>query len=180
MEGALAASAPIFQCNTDCGDFSAVITSAFKKADPLCPHIIRSSWDLINKMGESQDGLNNLSNIFHLCSPLTNSDDLKAYLNEIYGDVSMANYPYSANFLNPLPAWPIKEMCNQMTKSIDKYFSKNPLKLLNAIYKGVNVYNNFTGQLPCNNIDSDIPNIQMDSWDYQAKFFLSIYKKKIA
>jgi hypothetical protein len=46
----------VFQFTTGCEKFSAVITESFKKADPLCPHIVKASWDLINKMGESEEG----------------------------------------------------------------------------------------------------------------------------
>jgi lysosomal Pro-X carboxypeptidase len=188
----LAASAPIFQVTANCESFSAVITDSFRKADPLCPHIISSSWNLINELSESPEGLENLTHIFKLCTPLKNAADLKSYLNEIYGDIAMANYPYESNFLNPLPSWPVKAMCSEITNHIDKYFDRNPFKLLTAIYHGINVYNNYTGNLlfdkkihqinlinlsnfflatgslKCNDINPDIPNIQMDSWNYQV------------
>lgn len=31
----------------------------------------------------------------------------------------MANYPYPANFLGPLPAWPLKASCEKMIDSIN-------------------------------------------------------------
>ena len=119
-------------------------------------------------MSSTTEGLHNLSEIFKLCSPLTKSDDLKSYLNDIYGNIAMANYPYPSKFLSDLPAWPVYEMCLKMVNSVDKTFHRDNIKLLRAVYNGINVYSNFTGQLACNNIDSGIPGIQMDSWNYQT------------
>lgn len=154
-----------------------VVTNAFRKSDPLCPHVISESWNAINKMSESQDGLQNLTEIFNLCSPLKNANELKSYLIDIYGNIAMANYPYPSKFLSDLPAWPVNVLCQRMVENIDKHFRHNHVKLMEAVYQGINVYSNYTGHLECNNIDSDIPGIQMDSWNYQVIVLkLQIYK----
>ena len=52
-----------------------------------------------------------LSNAFHLCKPLQKAEDvgiLKSWLTDVWGNLAMVDYPYAANFLAPLPAWPIK------------------------------------------------------------------------
>lgn len=51
-----------------------------------------------------------LSSIFHLCSPLQESDIVifKSWLVNTWVNFAMMDYPYEANFLQPLPAWPIK------------------------------------------------------------------------
>lgn len=108
VAGAIASSAPIWQFVTNCDAFSNVNTNAFKKADPNCADVIYSSWDIINKFAQTSDGLDQLTKIFHLCAPLKNGSDLKDWLNNIYGNIAMANYPYPANFLSNLPAWPVK------------------------------------------------------------------------
>lgn len=56
-------------------------------------------------------GLQWLSNTFHLCSPLKNLQDasmLKSWLSETWVDLAMVDYPYKADFLQPLPAWPVQ------------------------------------------------------------------------
>ncbi len=163
-----AASAPIFQFVAKCNSMNQVITNAFEKADALCPHLISQSWNVMNKMSETPEGLQSLTEIFKLCKPLTKSTDLKAYISDIYGNIAMANYPYPSKFLSDLPAWPVKVMCEKIVQSIDKNFHRDNIKLMTAIYQGINVYSNYTGQLVCNSIDSDIPGIQMESWNYQT------------
>lgn len=56
-------------------------------------------------------GLRWLSETLHLCTPLTNSRDverLKDWISETWVNLAMVDYPYESDFLQPLPAWPIK------------------------------------------------------------------------
>ena len=55
-----------------------------------------------------------LGSVLKLCEPLTSTDDvteLKDWLTETWVNLAMVDYPYPANFLEPLPAWPIKVRC---------------------------------------------------------------------
>jgi len=57
------------------------------------------------------DGKAWLSQKWNLCSPLTNDGDvstLKQWVSELYVNLAMINYPYPANFLTPLPGYPVK------------------------------------------------------------------------
>ena len=167
--GALAASAPIFQFTTDCGTYSKVTTNAFKKADPMCPKLISYSWDYINQLGQTKEGLKSLETIFKLCNPLEDVSDLKNWLNDVYSYTAMANYPYPANFLSVLPAWPVRVMCSRIYNSIVKYSDKDPVSYLTALYQGISVYHNYTGQTQCTDTGSSTPlDITMNSWDYQT------------
>ena len=115
VAGAIASSAPVLQFTADCNSFSVVTTSAFDKADPKCTEIIRQSWDAINSISGSSSGLKELTDIFRLCSPPGSGQILKDWLVDIYCYIAMANYPYASNFLSPLPAWPLKTMCANIT-----------------------------------------------------------------
>lgn len=170
VAGAIAASAPIWQFTADCDSFSAVTTSAFKKADSRCPDIVRQSWDAINSMSGSSEGLTQLSQIFRLCSPLKSGQILKDWLSEMYGDIAMANYPYPANFLAPLPAWPVRVMCANITTGLWQEKTPNdPISVLKAIVNGVNVYQNYTGDKKCFDVNSNSAfDPVMTAWEYQT------------
>ena len=171
VNGALAASAPLKQFVSDCDSFSATATNTFRKAVSECPNVILKSWDVMNKFSKDKKGLDLLSQIFKLCNPLESVEVLKDWLNDLYGSAAMANYPYPANFLSPLPAWPVKVMCSEIVNTLEKS-SKNedPVEILKAVYSGVNVYQNYTGQTPCTDINTDINagNVNMISWEYQT------------
>lgn len=169
VTGALAASAPVWQFVTECSSFLTVVTNAFKKADEKCPKVIQSSWEILNEYGKTKQGLKQLKEVFRLCDPLESVKDLKDWLSEIYGDVSMANYPYATNFLSPLPAWPVGVMCANITEGFNKSGGLDPLRVLEGIYKGVNVYQNYTGESKCFDIGTSTPfDINMVSWEYQT------------
>ena len=57
----------------------------------------------MNRLGKTKSGLKQLTTIFKLCDPLEDVDDLKDWINDIYVNVAMANYPYANSFLSPLP-----------------------------------------------------------------------------
>lgn len=65
-------------------------------------------------------GLQWLSEEFGLCAPLNSKSDVagfKNWLQETWVNLAMVDYPYEANFLQPLPPWPI-QVHNDTTRSI--------------------------------------------------------------
>ncbi|XP_053417138.1 lysosomal Pro-X carboxypeptidase isoform X5 [Nycticebus coucang] len=111
--GALAASAPIWQFEdlVPCGVFMKIVTSDFKRSGPYCSETIRKSWNVINQLSSTSKGLEYLTEVLHLCSPLTPRDvqHLKDWIAETWVNLAMVDYPYPSSFLQPLPAWPIKD-----------------------------------------------------------------------
>lgn len=167
--GALAASAPIWQFENmvPCGVFLNIVTRDFKKSGSNCSESIRMSWNAINRLANEGIGLNWLSETLHLCSPLKESDDverLKDWISETWINLAMANYPYESNFLQPLPAWPIKVVCQKLENS-----NVNDTQLLMNIYKALNVYYNYSGQAKCMNIsETTTSSLGLQGWSYQA------------
>ena len=52
-----------------------------------------------------------LRDAFNLCSDVKTEGDLgslKGWLTGAWGNIVMVEYPYPANFLQNLPAWPVK------------------------------------------------------------------------
>lgn len=100
---ALAASAPIlqFQGLTPCGALSAVTTRAFAKSSQLCVQAIRNSWDVIKNMSSTVEGAAAIAERFHICGNYTpkNYTAFRDWLNDLYQNLAMVNYPYQNDFL---------------------------------------------------------------------------------
>ncbi|PFX19876.1 lysosomal Pro-X carboxypeptidase-like [Stylophora pistillata] len=168
--GALAASAPILQFTglTPCEKFYQIVTEDFRRdgGDP-CVNLVKKSWNVVKDYGKTESGRKKLSSIFKLCSPLKTKDNvtqLEYWLSETWVNLAMVDYPYHASFLEPLPAWPIKETC--------KYLQDESLdddKLLGAISKAVGVYYNSSGNAKCFNTSQQAVSFLGDEgWYFQA------------
>ncbi|XP_005357661.1 lysosomal Pro-X carboxypeptidase [Microtus ochrogaster] len=166
--GALAASAPIWQFEdlVPCGIFMKIVTEDFRKSGPHCAESIRRSWGAINRLSSTGGGLQWLTKALHLCSPLASEDIsyLKEWISETWLNLAMVDYPYEANFLQPLPAWPIKVVCQYL---------KNPnvsdTVLLQNIFQALNIYYNYSGQAQCLNISQTATSsLGSLGWSYQS------------
>ena len=61
-------------------------------------------------------------------------------------------------------------MCESMINSIQTAETATPLSIATAIYEGMNLFANYTGDVKCFDLDSDVPaDINMVSWTYQVK-----------
>ncbi|XP_051226905.1 uncharacterized protein [Lolium perenne] len=160
--GALASSAPILQFEDIVPPtiFYDLVSNDFKRESLGCFQTIRDSWKELDEQGNAQDGLLKLSKTFHLCQTLKSSEALSDWLSSAYSYLAMVDYPMSSDFLMPLPANPIKEVC----RNIDK--QPQGTSTLERIYAGVNVYYNYTGTVDCFDLDDDPHG--MGGWDWQA------------
>ncbi|XP_058064437.1 lysosomal Pro-X carboxypeptidase isoform X1 [Anopheles bellator] len=169
--GAIAASAPIrqFPDLTPCGVFNQILTSVFRTADkPECVHNIRRSWQVMSNYSATADGLRVLNEKFHFCNNLTKATDvtetLFTYLADVYGNLAMINYPYESNFLAPVPAYPVREFCSHLAVNY------TGTELLDRLALALNVYTNYSGKVPCLNINSSYAGSGLDDhgWDFQS------------
>lgn len=167
--GALAASAPIWQFGdlVPCGAYFTIVTNDFKKSGTGCSESIRNSWSAVNHLSSTDAGLQWLSSTFHLCSPLKNLQDaamLKSWLSETWVDLAMVDYPYKADFLQPLPAWPVQEVCKFL-----KDPSLSDKLLLQNVYQAVNVYYNYSAEASCFDMsETATKNLGQLGWYYQV------------
>uniref|UniRef100_A0A4W6C4T5 Lysosomal Pro-X carboxypeptidase n=1 Tax=Lates calcarifer TaxID=8187 RepID=A0A4W6C4T5_LATCA len=160
--GALAASAPIWQFPdmVPCGDFYKIVTQDFARSGHNCDANIRKSMET--------SGLQWLSEEFSLCAPLKSVMDIaifKNWLQETWVNLAMVDYPYEANFLQPLPPWPIQVVC--------KYLGFDPTvsdyQLLHGVSQAAKVYYNYTGSSSCLNISQTATgSLGLLGWFYQA------------
>ncbi len=68
------------------------------------------SWTHLISFSFIGEGLQWLSQEFGLCNPLKTPDDVYGFKLGCRkpGELGHVDYPYEANFLQPLPAWPVK------------------------------------------------------------------------
>ncbi|XP_030009006.1 lysosomal Pro-X carboxypeptidase [Sphaeramia orbicularis] len=168
--GALASSAPIWQFPgmVPCGAFYKIVTQDFAKSGHNCDANIRKSWKAINNISSTASGLQWLSEVFSLCTSLKNKADaaaFKAWLQETWVNLAMVDYPYEANFLEPLPRWPIQVVCKYL--SFDSPVSD--YQLLHGVSQAAKVYYNYTGSTSCLNISQTATgSLGALGWFYQA------------
>ena len=161
FQGALASSAPIlwFKGVIDPNAYTRVASDVIKAqgGQDCYDYIGRGFYDLQNVMYDSSKWAS-VKDIFNLCSVPTKPDDINTLigiLSDSLGTMAMVNYPYPTSFINPLPAWPMKEACVQAKNtSVPSY---NDVSLFNftniqAIQRAGNVFYNHTGAEQCLNI----------------------------
>nr|GME13686.1 lysosomal Pro-X carboxypeptidase-like [Ipomoea batatas] len=161
--GALASSAPIlyFDNITSPYAFNDIITQDFRSESENCYKVIKSSWQLIQETAKQAGGLESLMKSFRICENYISVDSLEEWLTTAYIYTAMTDYPTAANFLNPLPPYPIKQMC----KAIDDPRHGNDQ--LEKLYAAVNIFYNYTGELSC--FDMRIPHalLSIRWWTWQ-------------
>ena len=73
---------------------------------------IGKSWTSLDKLGSTSEGLAWLRDRFKLCQEVFNTTEhvaqLKDYLNMVWTNVAMMDYPYPTSFLMPLPGKPVE------------------------------------------------------------------------
>ncbi|SPP82232.1 lysosomal Pro-X carboxypeptidase [Drosophila guanche] len=168
VAGALAASAPILQFPgiTDCDIFYRIVTSVFQNAyNSNCTTNIGRSWKTFETLGGTEAGKKQISDAFHLCNPIKNDADLKKfldYIEEVYGNLAMVNYPYNSSFLAPLPAYPVRQVCFYL-----KDLHQNDADLLHAMASALAVYTNYTNSAKCLDISVN-SNADESGWNVQT------------
>ena len=167
--GAYAASAPIWQFTglTPCETFNSIVTRTYSGTNSNCPLNIRNSWMVIRDVF-SRGNPAKLSSLFHLCDQIKDEGDLNALINalsDVWVNMAMANYPYPANFLANLPAWPVNYTCNILAKN-----PANEDTLLALISEAVQVFTNYSKDVKCFDISNGgSPSaLSLQGWDYQS------------
>ncbi|KAG2384623.1 uncharacterized protein HKW66_Vig0117140 [Vigna angularis] len=111
--GALASSASILQfmdlVSPDI--FNSIISQDFRSESENCYKVLKGSWKLIEHTTNKPGGLELLQKSFRICkSNDFGAGSLEGWLRTAWVYTAMTDYPTPSNFLNPLPAYPIKKM----------------------------------------------------------------------
>ncbi|KAL5726690.1 lysosomal Pro-Xaa carboxypeptidase [Ranunculus cassubicifolius] len=162
--GALASSSPIlnFENIISPYSFNNIITQDFKSVSESCYKAIKGSWSKIEETRKKKKGLELLRNSFKICKNYISVDYLEGWLQTAFIYTAMTDYPTPSNFLSPLPAYPIKEMCKAIDdpKTGDNIFAK--------LYGAANIYYNSTGKSTCFDLDDDSDPHDLGGWQWQA------------
>ena len=91
-----------------------------------------------------------LSNYFNVCTPITTKNQVSKllfYLKGAAATLAMLDYPYAATFVTNMPANPVRVACDRLLKADEILYGMND---------AINVFVNYTGELPCHNISMEM------------------------
>ncbi|XP_038720600.1 lysosomal Pro-X carboxypeptidase-like isoform X2 [Tripterygium wilfordii] len=162
--GSLASSAPIlnFEDITSPYSFNNIITRDFRSESENCYKVIKGSWQLIEDIANKQGGLDTLRKSFRPCKNHISAGALAGWLETAFVYTAMTDYPTPSNFLNPLPAHPVKQMC----KAIDDPATGNDT--FAKLYGAASVYYNYSGDATCFDFYDDSDPHGLGGWTWQA------------
>ncbi|KAI8565695.1 hypothetical protein RHMOL_Rhmol03G0281000 [Rhododendron molle] len=172
--GALASSAPILQFDdiTPWSSFYDGVSKDYKDASLNCYEVIKGSWQELEALSAQKEGLAELSKNFRTCkftriiSPsfrnLQSMYSVRNWLWEAFVYTAMVNYPTEANFMMPLPAYPVHEMC----KIIDG-ISPGATKLSKA-FAAASLYYNYSQSEKCFDVENGTDAHGLHGWGWQA------------
>uniref|UniRef100_A0A1D1XGA3 Lysosomal Pro-X carboxypeptidase n=1 Tax=Anthurium amnicola TaxID=1678845 RepID=A0A1D1XGA3_9ARAE len=163
--GALASSSPILQFDDIISPytFNDIITNDFKSESENCYKVIKNSWKELEDTMNQTGGYERIEKSFKICKDQLNLDSLEDWISTALIYTAMTDYPTPANFLAPLPAYPVREMC----RAIDDPATGNDT--FAKMYAAVNIYYNYTGTEKCFDFDSSSSGgLGYAGWTFQA------------
>ncbi|KAL2497490.1 alpha/beta-Hydrolases superfamily protein [Abeliophyllum distichum] len=163
--GALASSAPILQFDdiTPWSSFYDAVSQDYRDVSLNCYEVIKGSWAELNSISASdEEGLSELSRDFRACKKVSTIYSVRDWLWEAFVYTAMVNYPTEANFMMPLPAYPVEKMC----KIIDG-FSPGATKLSRA-FAAASLYYNYSQTEKCFKLEDETDAHGLHGWNWQA------------
>jgi len=154
VTGGIAASAPVFwfpQSLSADDIFDRIVARTFRNSGCSGKSIL-ASFKAIRELAKTEEGRQYINTNFRLSneSQLRSPDDGIHLLTAIQGvmeTLAMVDYPYEANFLAPLPAWPISVACRNYTAVDPQKGERTTEENAMASYALLNLFYNSTGQL---------------------------------
>ncbi|KAM0930447.1 hypothetical protein ACQ4PT_001122 [Festuca glaucescens] len=162
--GAVASSAPIlhFDNITPWSSFYEAVSEDFKSESLNCFTVIKSVWDVLDVRGSNATGLLELSKTFRACKTVQYVDSLSNWMWTAFTYTAMTDYPTPADFLENLPAYPVKEMC----KIIDAFPAG--ADVVDKAFAAASLYYNYTGDQKCFKVEGGDDPHGLSGWGWQA------------
>ncbi|XP_058114120.1 uncharacterized protein LOC131256996 [Magnolia sinica] len=162
--GALASSAPILQFDdiTPWTSFYDAVSKDFKDASKNCYEVIKGSWDDLLALSTQKEGLVELSRTFRTCRDLQSVYSARDWLWSAFVYTAMVDYPMEANFMMPLPAYPVQQMC----RIIDGFPPK--ANKLTKVFSAASLYYNYSQTEKCFDLENATNAHGLSGWDWQA------------
>ena len=137
-----------------------------------CADAWASALATIQAMSATPSAFQPLSTAFALCEPLTSAANVTTLVNWITSglvDMAMCDYPSPANFLEPIPAWPVNASCALFAQCLATGGGGDENNLVQCASAAIGVYYNGSGTTACNSILSDATaDLGEQGWDYQS------------
>lgn len=171
--GALAASAPVLQFEgiTPCESYNKIVTDTFARYGDNCVENIRRSWKILtDTFNSGAAGKSYIKQTMNVCGVMETTDDLqalKSWITGAWGNIAMVEYPYPANFLQNLPAWPIKGVC----ANLDQPYYNDSKVLIKQLALATQAFFNYSSSYAgsCFNTRGEPDNLGADQgWNFQA------------
>lgn len=162
--GAVASSAPILQFDdiTPWSSFYDAVSQDYKDVSLNCYEVIKGSWGELDAVSSSTTSLSKLSKEFRACKNIQSIYSARDWLWTAFVYTAMVNYATEANFMKPLPAYPVTEMC----KIIDA-FPPGTASLRKA-FAAASLYYNYSETENCFNFEHPSDDHGLSGWDWQA------------
>jgi len=163
--GGLAASAPFNFLGSGISPyaFSLAASETFNQAGPNCGPMIKTGFELLASMAQTDDGRKRMSSYLQTCSPITSTDNAISWINWIVDGLTgeaMLDYPYPTNYGIHLNAWPVNASCKIMTQ--------NPSNTALGLCKAASTFYNATGALKCYKLSDGADWGTCCGWNYLA------------
>ncbi|XP_042405795.1 lysosomal Pro-X carboxypeptidase-like [Zingiber officinale] len=162
--GAVSSSAPILQFDdiVPWSSFYDGVSQDYKDESANCFEVIKESWDQLMTTAAKKGGMLQLTKKFKACKTIQSVYSVRDWLWTAFTYTAMVDYPTPANFLMPLPAYPVKEMCSIIDgfpTGVDK---------LTKVFSAASLYYNYSGTHSCFDIENDSDPHGLNGWGWQA------------
>ncbi|TYG59997.1 hypothetical protein ES288_D07G031800v1 [Gossypium darwinii] len=162
--GALASSAPILQFDKliPWSSFYDAVSQDFKDVSLNCYQVIKGSWAELEAMSTQKQALAELSKTFRTCKSLHSTASARDWLWTAFVYTAMVNYPTKADFMKPLPAYPVQKIIDKILSGATK---------LSRAFAAASLYYNYSRSENCFKIEHEVDGHGLHGWDWQESMF---------